>query len=479
MWALIILLLLTSPLLADFKAGLEAFDRNDFTTAYNEWLPIAQNGDANAQFNIGLLYAMGKGVSQDAAKAAEWYRKAAEQGVAAAEYNLGVMYANGDGVTRDVHEAVKWLQKAADAGIPMGRDELANLYGSSAVANYAKSLEGHRKSAEGGNPTAQFDLALMYDLGRGTQRDYAQAMKWYRAAADQGYAPAMTNIGILYYNQEGVRRDMVQAYAWFVRAQLAHDPRAAELVQMAMDKMKGDQIRKGEAMAADWHPRLPATTAKLSMEALESKLFKQPGHATPISDAQGDASRETPSVPAFSSVQRVVAIGVGPGTLAPVQQTLQAAQVLDGDGKWIGGGTSVVITAGRVDPELAGLLDRLQTEAQSAGGSVHILASPSETVKINDTLFAYDAFYRSEADLDETLRDHSVKRVVIGHSDKGHGILPKYRGKLIVNDDPEQLGCLVIEYGKPFAMYRGRGLTLPTDEGLDLQRYQRQISTLR
>ena len=251
-------ILFAIPLRADFKSGLVAYDRGDFRAALQEWLPVAQRGDANAEFNIGLLYAAGKGVQRDYRQAAEWYRKAAEQGVGAAEYNLGVMYANGDGVPRDVHEAVKWLQKAADAGVPMGREELANLYGSKGIENHEKSFEGYSQAAQESSPTAQFDLALLYDLGRGVPRNYEEAMKWYRKAADQGYAPAMTNIGILYYNQEGVKRDLVEAYAWFVRAKLAQDPRAADLLQMTMDKLKGDQVRQGETLAANWHPQKPS-----------------------------------------------------------------------------------------------------------------------------------------------------------------------------------------------------------------------------
>ena len=147
MKAAVYLILTFAPFLrADFKTGLAAYDRGDFRAALQEWLPVAQRGDANAQFNIGLLYARQRR-RQDLRQAAEWYRKAAEQGVGAAEYNLGVMYANGDGVPRDVHEAVKWLQKASDAGIPMGREELANLYGSKGIENHTKSFEAYTKSA--------------------------------------------------------------------------------------------------------------------------------------------------------------------------------------------------------------------------------------------------------------------------------------------------------------------------------------------
>jgi uncharacterized protein len=488
--AILYLFLLALPLRADFKAGLAAFDRGDFKTAMREWLPVAERGDANAQFNVGLLYAGGKGVPQDHKKAAEWYRKAAEQGVGAAEYNLGVMYANGDGVPRDVHEAVKWLQRAADAGIPMGREELADLYGSS--GNYAKSLEWHKQEAEKGDPVAQFDLALMYDLGRGVTRDYAEAMKWYRKAADQGYAPAMTNIAILYYNQEGVNRDLVQAYAWFVRAKLAHDPRADDLLQMTMDKLKGEQIRQGEALAADWHPEKPAAAAPVDLATLDSKLFKQPGpgaaikQTLPAAPAQnqtsnqnrGEAAREGLHVTALNGVQKVVAVGDCGGNVEPFLRTLQSATLVDADGKWIGGKTHLVVTSDGVAGQFSEVLNRLQSQAASAGGGVHILTGPAAAVKINDTLFLHDAAYRTESDVEAVLRSNGVWRVVIGHGNGDAGILPRYRGRLIVNDDPQRQGCLVIEYGKAYALYRGRGLTLPTDEGADLQRYQRQVAEL-
>ena len=75
---------------------------------------LAEQGDASAQNNLGLLYDLGTGVPQDHAEAVKWYRMAAEQGHADAQYNLSVMYNNGKGVPQDYSEAVKWLRKAAD-----------------------------------------------------------------------------------------------------------------------------------------------------------------------------------------------------------------------------------------------------------------------------------------------------------------------------------------------------------------------------
>src|ERR1700681_1269719 len=95
--ATIAVLLLGGLAAADFKAGLEAFQRGDYATALHEWQPLAEKGDANGQYNLGLLYNHGYGVPQDYAKAAEWYKKAAEQGNSNAEYNWGGMYSTRKG----------------------------------------------------------------------------------------------------------------------------------------------------------------------------------------------------------------------------------------------------------------------------------------------------------------------------------------------------------------------------------------------
>lgn len=78
---------------------------------------LAEKGDANAQFVLGLKYDTGKGVPQDYVEAAKWYRKAAEQGYAKAQFNLGAMYDEGRGVHQDYAEAAKWYRMAKDQGV--------------------------------------------------------------------------------------------------------------------------------------------------------------------------------------------------------------------------------------------------------------------------------------------------------------------------------------------------------------------------
>ena len=101
---------------ADFSSGLTAYNKGDYTTAAKEWRPLAEQGVAAAQFNIGLMYYDGHGVPLDFAQAAEWFTKAAEQDYGKAQYDLGAMYGIGKGVKRDYVQAYKWLNLCAAKG---------------------------------------------------------------------------------------------------------------------------------------------------------------------------------------------------------------------------------------------------------------------------------------------------------------------------------------------------------------------------
>ena len=74
----------------------------------------AEQGYANAQYNLGICYANGRGVPKNYEEAAKWYRLSAEQGYINAQYNLGVMYDNGQGVEQSYSKAVEWYRKAAE-----------------------------------------------------------------------------------------------------------------------------------------------------------------------------------------------------------------------------------------------------------------------------------------------------------------------------------------------------------------------------
>ncbi len=118
--AVFLALVLSAPALAaDFEAGREAYERGDYATALKEWRPLAGQGDADAQYALGVMYEDGRGVPQDSAEAVKWYRLAAEQGDADAQINLGFMYDTGEGVTQDNVLAYMWYNLAA-ARLPPG-----------------------------------------------------------------------------------------------------------------------------------------------------------------------------------------------------------------------------------------------------------------------------------------------------------------------------------------------------------------------
>ncbi len=145
----VLLVVLAAPAWAGWDEGVAAYNRGDYATAFREMKPLAEQGLAGAQHNLGLMYRNGQGVPQDDAEAARWYRKSAEQGHANAQYNLGVMYAKGQGVPEDYAEAVKW----------------------------------YRKAAAQGKADAQYNLGVTYYNGQGVPEDYVQAHMWFDLAA--------------------------------------------------------------------------------------------------------------------------------------------------------------------------------------------------------------------------------------------------------------------------------------------------------
>src|ERR1022692_3177118 len=93
-----------------------ALNREHYETALQLLRPLAKNGDAAAQYEIGSIYENGKGVPVDSKEAVTWYLQSAAQGFPSAQYAIGGMYAEGRGVTKDFVEAVKWYRLAGDKG---------------------------------------------------------------------------------------------------------------------------------------------------------------------------------------------------------------------------------------------------------------------------------------------------------------------------------------------------------------------------
>ncbi|MCK5575024.1 MAG: sel1 repeat family protein [Sphingomonadales bacterium] len=102
---------------ADFAKAGAAITKGDYKTAYNEFLPLAEQGNVRAQYNIALMLDSGLGTELDYHEAAKWYRKAAEQGLPDAQHNLAVIYAGGKDIPQDLVQAYFWFDIAAASGM--------------------------------------------------------------------------------------------------------------------------------------------------------------------------------------------------------------------------------------------------------------------------------------------------------------------------------------------------------------------------
>ena len=191
---------------AEWHKGLDAYGRGDYKTAYEIWLPLAKQGDRDAQ------------------------------------YHLGVMYGNGQGVPQDKKKAVKWLLKSA---------EQKNVGAQSLIrASYQK---WHKQAAEQGDSYAQRFLGTSFYLGLGVTRDYAEAAKWYKKAAEQGDSGAQNILGAMYERGKGIPKDYIEAYKWFsISGESGNGYGHVYREKIGKRKMTPDQIAEAQGLAKEW-----------------------------------------------------------------------------------------------------------------------------------------------------------------------------------------------------------------------------------
>jgi TPR repeat protein len=175
-----------------FDDALVAAERGNYSTALRLLRPLAEQGDADAQYNLGVMYNNGDGVPQNYSEAIKWHRKAADQGNGNSQFNLGFMYDRGRGIPPNYAEAVKWYRLAANQGVAI----------------------------------AQYKLGVKYHDGQGVPRDYVQAHMWFDLSASQFPTSETEN-----------RDDAV---------------RAREFVA---SKMTPAQIAEAQKLAREWKPK--------------------------------------------------------------------------------------------------------------------------------------------------------------------------------------------------------------------------------
>lgn len=218
MKTLLAILALTALLFApawadDYYDGVFAYGAGDYETAFRVFKPLADAGDARAQYELGNMYRHGHGVPYDHDAAMKWYRRAAERGHADAQYALAVMHSSG---WRKVEaEAEHWYRRAA--------------------------IQGH--------VDAQRALGSMYLDGTGVPQNCEQARIWYLRAADQGNAVAQFVLGRMHQEGDCVWQDDVRAHKWFSIAARHGEYSAYQYMEELERGMTSHQIAEAQRLA--------------------------------------------------------------------------------------------------------------------------------------------------------------------------------------------------------------------------------------
>ncbi len=134
----------------NLNSGISAFEAKDFTSALRLLSPLADEGIAEAQYRMGMMFQNGLGRVKNEVEGFRWMRAAADQGHAYAQHGLGVMYLYGEGPEKDEAKAVECFRAAADQGLP----------------------------------GAQMALGMMYENGQGVEKNEVEARRWYKLAEE-------------------------------------------------------------------------------------------------------------------------------------------------------------------------------------------------------------------------------------------------------------------------------------------------------
>lgn len=206
---------------------------------FNAMVALANKGNAEAQYHVGMMHNNGIGTQQDPRQAFEWFQKSAASSDPLGAYKLGCYYAGqfAGVVTPDSNEALKYKLIAAKAGYALAQHDVANLY--------------DRK----GNPE--------------------EALKWWKAAGDQGYPGALFSLSMAYSAGKGTPRDLSLSYAYFKLSKIPPKKNVNEMASM----LSKPELEKAEKLVAGWSPQPTALTlkAKRGVGAAE-ELLKTAGN---------------------------------------------------------------------------------------------------------------------------------------------------------------------------------------------------------
>ncbi|KTC87185.1 SEL1-like repeat protein [Legionella brunensis] len=238
-------------LLADYYLA-QANDPQKIQQARDIYQYFAEKGDKEGQLKLGFLYDKGLGGPENMELAAKWYAASAEQGQPVSQYLLGRLYQLGKiGKEPDYVEAKKWYA-ASQSNYPRAAVALGFIY-DTVDDNYQKAMQNYDMASQKGDKVGQFNLALVYENGKGVPVDYAKAKAFYSKAAELGHKQAMTQLAGLYFNGLMGKRDEQQAIHWYKKAAALGDSNA--LYQLGLLSETGVGTKLDFSNAVDYYQK--------------------------------------------------------------------------------------------------------------------------------------------------------------------------------------------------------------------------------
>jgi len=244
-----------------FEDGYAAYQAGNFYEARSIWEALGAAGDARALYNLGTIYAEGRGVAQNMISAREFWGRAADEGHVRAMHNLALSLIADAGGQEQVQaeeeygEALGWLRQASADGFANSQYTLGKMYqyGLSVEQNDREAARLFIEAAEQGFVNAQYNLGKLYRDGRGVPRDETLSVHYFELAAGQGHAGAQNRLATRFARGEGVERDDVIALMWASLAAEQGDERASENREFLLTRMSEDAIDSARALIEAHH----------------------------------------------------------------------------------------------------------------------------------------------------------------------------------------------------------------------------------
>jgi len=271
--------------LADnLQEGLTAYQQQNYQTALSAWNLAAQQGDTDAEYNLGQLYRLGQGVKLSYPVAQSYYLKAAKKNHPLAQLNLGTMYYSGMLGVDQQENAFYWLQKAAENNNAPAQWMIGIMFfnGQGVSQDSIAAYSWLTLASEQQHPQAILDQTKLKTAMSAKQLDLADtltnafrqnkaasaaiqqqeenAFYWLQKAAEKGDAHAQWMIGNMLYNGQGVSQDSIAAYSWLTLASEQLHLQASLKLNQVKNELSTEQISLANNLTTAFRQQHKANT---------------------------------------------------------------------------------------------------------------------------------------------------------------------------------------------------------------------------